>query len=54
MNLEQQIKQLCQEIISCESDEEALELGRALIPLLQRRVMELQAGVDGFPNRRVY
>jgi hypothetical protein len=49
MNLEQQIEQLCQAIVDCESDEEAFSLGRKLQPLLQRRLEELRGSLDGGP-----
>jgi hypothetical protein len=43
MSLEQKIKELCREIIACESDEDAIQQVRELQPLLQRRLSELQS-----------
>jgi hypothetical protein len=51
MDLEQHIKLLCRNIISCKSDEEAIGLVRELKPLLERRVAELRAISDGAPVR---
>jgi signal transduction histidine kinase len=52
MNVEEQIKQLCQKMIATKSDEEAIELARELRPLLDRRVMELRTTPDGAPGSR--
>lgn len=51
MNVEEQIKQLCQKMIGTKSDEEAIELARELRPLLDRRVVELRTTPDGAPAR---
>jgi signal transduction histidine kinase len=51
MNVEEQIKQLCQKMIGTKSDEEAIELARELRPLLDRRVVELRTTPHGAPAR---
>jgi hypothetical protein len=51
MYLDQQIKEVCQQVISCESDEKAVELLRRLQGLLHQKVEELRATFDGAATR---
>jgi hypothetical protein len=51
MYLDQQIKEVCQQVISCESDEKAVELLRRLQGLLHQKIEELRATFDGAATR---
>jgi hypothetical protein len=42
MNFEEQIRELCQRVVACESEEEAAELSRQMRALLHRKIEELR------------
>ena len=42
MNFEEQIRELCQRVVACESDEEATELSRQMKALLHGKIEELR------------
>jgi hypothetical protein len=50
MNLDEKIKQLCQALIDCESEEDLRVVVRELQPLLQRKLDEMHASLDGKPS----
>jgi Flp pilus assembly CpaF family ATPase len=47
MNLDEKIKQLCRALIDCESEKDVRELVQELQPLLQRKLDETHASLDG-------
>ena len=49
MDFENQILQLCQEIIACQSEEESVKLTRRMQELLHRRIEELRSNVSTLP-----
>lgn len=49
MNFEEQITQLCEEVIACESEEQAVELVRRLQVLMHTRIEQLRENLMNLP-----
>ncbi len=47
MKLEDRIRELCGQIVACQSDDESVELALQLKELLHRRIEELRHSVNG-------
>jgi hypothetical protein len=50
MTFEEQLKHLCQKIVACKSDEEAVELARRMQALMHARVEELRSNLIALPT----
>ena len=52
MYFEEQIRELCQRVVACESDEEAAELSRQMTALLHGKIEELRGDWSRLSQRR--
>jgi hypothetical protein len=49
MDFENHIRELCQEILTCQTEEEAVDLTRRMQELLHRRIEDLRSNVSTAP-----